>query len=158
MLMEKLKKIRKDKKMTQSELAMLCGVSRNSLVNWETGKITPKIGDIERLSLALGISPSELIEDLPRSHEEGVYTVGTGQPKGLAYWGGVADEARRVAERGNEEEMRMIEPLLAMAYKMLSSGMKKLKPSKSKEAPLGVSAYNGSHSSYAGNSLIVEPA
>lgn len=154
MFAEKLKQVRKGKRLTQTALAELCGISRNSIVNWETGKNTPKIGDIEKLSLALGLSPQELM---------GISTTDTRNedrqdnkaPKGFAYWGGVVDEARRVAERGDIEEMNSIEPLLKLAYKMLQIGIGKIKQVGTEDFRPGVSAYNGDNSNYTGNSLTV---
>lgn len=153
MFTDKLKKIRKAKKLTQTQLAELCGISRNSIVNWETGKSTPKVADIEKLSMILGISPHELMGGgTEKQQEEKV----NNEPKGYAYWGGVVDEARRAAERGDEVEMHYIEPLLHLAYELLSSGIKNMRKGKTKMPVPSVSAYNGDHSSYMGNSLTVE--
>ncbi len=158
MFMDKLKKIRKDKKLTQTQLAVLCGISRNSIVNWETGKSTPKVGDIEKLSIVLGISPQELMgvgsvdvykEALEREERT---------PKGVAYWGGIVDEARRVAERGDAVEMKTIEPLLRLAYDVLVAGIVKMKGGKPNVPLSSISAYNGDFSNYTGNSLKVGTA
>ena len=155
MLMSKLKEARKGKGMTQSELAKACGISRNSIVNWETGKNTPKLGDIEKLSAVLGISPHELMENsLEINNKEKEKTTDT-QPKGYAYWGGVIDEARKVAERGDEMEMSSIEPLLKLAYEMLLSGISRLAQNKTVNTAPNISAYNGNNSNYSGNSLTV---
>ena len=155
MFTDKLKKFRKDKKLTQTQLAALCGISRNSIVNWETGKSTPKIGDIERLSAVLGVSPQELINNSTEFHDKAVSEKISCQPKGFAYWGGVVDEARKVAERGDELEIHSIEPLLHLALEMLSVGMKSIRKGKDSKSMSNVSAYNGDHSSYTGNSLTV---
>ena len=151
MLIDKLKKIRKDKKMTQTQLAELCGISRNSIVNWETGKSTPKVADIEKLSLVLGISPHELMEGSTNLQNDGMSIQTAITPKGFAYWGGVVDEARRAAERGDEVEITQIAPLLKLAYEMLLSGVEKMKQKKTKATMPSISVYNGNHSSYTGN-------
>ena len=149
-----LKKARNDKSMNQTELAKLCGVSRNTIVNWETGKSMPKYGDVEKLSLILGISRQELMG----YDNDGAYT---GQkertPKGVAYWGGIVDETRRVVERGDTVEMKTIEPLLRLAHDVLLLGMAKLKNGASNMAVSqpSVSAYNGDFSKYSGNTLTV---
>ena len=155
MFAEKLKQVRKRKKLTQTALAELCGISRNSIVNWETGKNTPKIGDIEKLSLALGLSPQELIGISTTENHEGEDRQDNTTPKGYAYWGGIVDEARKVAERGDIEEMNSIEPLLKLAYKVLLTGIGKIKQVRTEDFRTGVSAYNGDNSSYMGNSLTV---
>ena len=155
MLTDKLKKIRKDKKLTQTQLAMLCGISRNSIVNWETGKSTPKVGDIEKLSAILGISPQELINNSTEFQDTAMSEKISNHPKGFAYWGGVVDEARKAAERGNELEIHSIEPLLHLALEMLSIGMKSIRKGKGSKSMSNVSAYNGDNSSYTGNTLTV---
>lgn len=155
MLTDKLKKFRKDKKLTQTKLAELCGISRNSIVNWETGKSTPKVGDIEKISLVLGISPRELMEGSLSVQDKETSIHEQLTPKGFAYWGGVVDEARRAAERGDEIEITQIEPLLKLAYEMLLSGVERLNKRKIKTKAHNVSAYNGNHSSYTGNTLTV---
>ncbi len=155
MFTDKLKKIRKDKKLTQTQLAELCGISRNSIVNWETGKSTPKVGDIEKLSAILGISPQELINISTGTQDNVAPEKVSSQPKGFAYWGGVVDEARKVAERGDELEIHSIEPLLHLALETLSAGMNSIRKRKGNKSTSGVSAYNGDHSSYTGNSLTV---
>ena len=158
MFANKLKMLRKNKKLTQSELAKLCGISRNSIVNWETGRSTPKIGDIQRISVIFGISPSELMEGSPKIQEESMPGQSNNNPKGFAYWGGVVDEARRAVERGDKVEISFIEPLLRLAYEMLSSGTGEQRQDKAESVVSGVSAYNGNHSSYTGNSLTVATA
>lgn len=158
MLMNKLKALRKNKGLTQSELARLCGMSRNSIVNWETGRSTPKVGDIQRISLVFGISPSELMEMPPKIQSDNDTEQDKNNPKGYAYWGGVVDEARRAVERGDELEISSIEPLLRLAYEMLSSGLGKLGQKKSGKTISRVSAYNGDNSSYTGNTLNVATA
>ena len=155
MFTDKLKKIRKDKKLTQTQLAALCGISRNSIVNWETGKSTPKVGDIEKLSAILGISPQELINNSTEIQDTAISEKTSNQPKGFAYWGGVVDEARRAAERGDEVEIHSIEPLLRLAHELLSAGMKSIRKKKGDKSMSNVSAYNGNHSSYTGNTLTV---
>ena len=140
--------------MTQTALAELCGISRNSIVNWETGKSTPKVADVERLSAVLGVSPQELMIGTKSIGEE-VFEHENKSPKGVAYWGGIVDEARRVAERGDAVEMKTIEPLLKLAYEVLVAGIVRLKGVKPNTTLPSVSAYNGDFSNYTGNSLTV---
>ena len=154
MFAEVLKKARKEKSWNQTDLANLCGVSRNTVVNWESGKSKPKLGDIEKLSFILDISQQELIG---AGNNDGHTTEEEGTPKGVAYWGGIVDETRKVVERGDAIEMKTIEPLLKLAYDILLLGMSKLKNGKSDVSGVSstVSAYNGNNSSYSGNTLTV---
>ena len=158
MLMSKLKEARKGKGMTQSELAKACGISRNSIINWETGKRAPRTVDIERLATVLGISPHDLLGGMTGTLEEGTSMVEQGQNKGentgsFAYWGKVLDEAQRVARGRNLQEIGIIIPLIKLAYETLVS-VQKHEQDKLNAAP-NISAYNGNNSNYSGNSLTV---
>ena len=62
MIKDKLATIRKSKGWTQNDLAERSGYSRSSIINWETGKRAPRTVDIERLAIALGVSPSDFLE------------------------------------------------------------------------------------------------
>ena len=55
-----LKKLREERKMTQSRLAELIGVSDKAVSRWETGKGFPDITLIEPIASSLGISVTEL--------------------------------------------------------------------------------------------------
>lgn len=58
---ERIKNIRKSKGLSQEQLAKLCGLNRNSIYNYETGKRSPKSGDLERIADALEVTPIELL-------------------------------------------------------------------------------------------------
>lgn len=53
-------KCRKDKKMTQEELAEKIGVSRKSISRWENGNTMPDYSLLDSLCSVLGISINEL--------------------------------------------------------------------------------------------------
>ncbi len=59
---ERLKKIRKDKKITQLELSEMIGLSRSSIAQYENDIYEPSIETIELLLNALQINISELFE------------------------------------------------------------------------------------------------
>lgn len=61
---QQLKKIRKRKRLSQSDLAFLVGMDRQYLYKIETAKVTPNIGTIAGLAFALGISLAELFQDI----------------------------------------------------------------------------------------------
>ena len=100
MFSEKLQRARKQRGMTQEELAEKVGVSRQALAKWESGETVP---DIDRAALTaeiLGLSLEELVE---KKEPETAYQ---GPPRGK-YLFGIADvndkgqivipkEARRV--------------------------------------------------------------
>jgi PAS domain S-box-containing protein len=65
---EKLRKIRKAKKVTQAQLAILLGKSKIIIHCWETGKRNPCDSDIRMIAQILGINISEIsnLKDLGR--------------------------------------------------------------------------------------------
>ena len=154
MLGERLIKLRKGKKWTQTDLAEQCGVSRNSIVNWETGKREPKISDIQKLAEIFNVSPHDLIGDgisLINVSPDNERT-SEAESEGLTYWVGMLDRARRAAENGNTQEIDLIVSLLKSALSILlpvgghlTDRIQGITPS--------VSAYNGNQSSYSGNVL-----
>lgn len=60
---EKIKSIRKEKGLSQEQLAEKCGLNRNSIYNYETGKRSPKSEDLENIAKALDVYVSELTMD-----------------------------------------------------------------------------------------------
>lgn len=50
---KRIAELRKRRKMLQSELAKLVGVSAVAISHWETGKATPKSGYLPKLAKAL---------------------------------------------------------------------------------------------------------
>ena len=65
-----ISELRKERKLTQEQLAEKLGVSQKSVSRWETGKNMPDMSLLQGLSLELGITVSELL-DGERSLAEG---------------------------------------------------------------------------------------
>lgn len=61
---EQIKKFRKAKNLTQTELALLVGKDRQYLYKIEKGIVKPNIVTISILALALEVSLSELFADI----------------------------------------------------------------------------------------------
>lgn len=59
---DNLKKIRKNKKMTQEDFGKLVGLSTNTVQRYELGKRQPTIETINKIAEALGVSINELID------------------------------------------------------------------------------------------------
>ncbi len=57
-----IEQMRREKNMTQAELADAVGVSKQAVSNWERGKRFPDVSLIESLSETLGVSAAELIK------------------------------------------------------------------------------------------------
>jgi transcriptional regulator with XRE-family HTH domain len=155
MIGERLIKLRKAKKLTQTDLAELCGVSRNSIVNWETEKSEPKISDIQKLAKILDASLNDLIgQEVPLISAQSQLAPKNipSESESFAYWGGVLDKTRKVAERGDIQEIDVIAPLLQSALNMLLS-VKEHFQTASNVGSASIFAYSGDNSSYAGNTL-----
>lgn len=59
---ENLKKIRLKKKLSQGDLSKSLGVDRAYISNIENGRMNPTLSTLEKISVALGISSSELLK------------------------------------------------------------------------------------------------
>ena len=58
----KLAEVRKAHGLTQERLAELSGVHRVSIARYETGKMSPTIRNLERLSIVLEVPVEDLID------------------------------------------------------------------------------------------------
>ena len=58
---EEIKKARKQKKMTQKKLAELSGIAEITIRQYEAGNYSPKMEQLQKLSLALQIPVSDLV-------------------------------------------------------------------------------------------------
>ena len=163
MLKEKLKQYRQAKGWTQDDLAKRSGYSRSSIINWEKGNRAPRTADIDRLAIVLGIQPRNLlVDDIEDTDNNNIPADAWLLPQGLgenktgnfAYWGGVLDTATNLAESNNLQQIKLVAPLLKLAYETLLKAIKHEKDSTQETSPT-VSAYNGDHSSYTGNTLTI---
>lgn len=68
---QKIKKIRKEKNITQRKLGERMGVSQQQIAQYENGKLKPKLETICRIADALEISHNTLFEAMD-PHEKGV--------------------------------------------------------------------------------------
>ena len=160
MIGDKIRQFRKSKGWKQEDLAERCGYSRSSIINWETGKRAPRADDIERLALILGVSTFELISETTPSNGASISNgvsllppgLGTGKAASVAYWGGVLDSARKLADSKDLGEIKLILPLLKLAYETLLSVNEQGKEKQISNIT-EVSAYNGNNSNYVNNTL-----
>ncbi len=60
---EKLIKLRKEKGMTQEDVAFEVGVSRQSVSKWETGDAEPNVSTLKALSKVLGVTVDYLLDE-----------------------------------------------------------------------------------------------
>ncbi len=60
---DKVRETRKRKLLTQEQLAEKAGVGVNTIIRIERNQVEPHGRTIRKLAAALGVTPSELIED-----------------------------------------------------------------------------------------------
>lgn len=61
--MERLKELRKSRKITQTELANILNVEQTTVSKWENDKTMPDIEMLKKISGYFNVSISEIIED-----------------------------------------------------------------------------------------------
>ncbi len=61
---ENIKRIRKERGLTQKELGELCGINEVQVRRYEIGKANPKIETIDRIASALGVFIADIKEDI----------------------------------------------------------------------------------------------
>lgn len=59
---ERLRAVRKEKGLTQAELAEKAGIAVNSVRLYESGKVTPKLDTIARIAGAMGLTASDFVD------------------------------------------------------------------------------------------------
>lgn len=60
---DNIRKLRKEKKLTQKQLGELCGMYESQIRKYELGKANPKLDTIRKIASALGAYMNELIVD-----------------------------------------------------------------------------------------------
>lgn len=61
--MKELRKKRKDFGYTQGQLSLACGVDRTTVTKWETGKSSPSIENLKKLSEIFNCTIDELVKE-----------------------------------------------------------------------------------------------
>lgn len=59
-----IKRLRTDNNWTQEQLAEKVGVTRATVTQWETGWSQPRMGAVQRLAGAFGVSVSEVVDNI----------------------------------------------------------------------------------------------
>ena len=60
---ERLRRLRKERLLTQQELSRMTGISQDGISQFETGKREAQPGTIKKLAEALGVEPKELMKE-----------------------------------------------------------------------------------------------
>ena len=66
---ENIKRIRERYNLTQDELGEIAGVSGGAVSTWERGTAEPRMGAVQRISDHLGISKSDIVDDVDSNVE-----------------------------------------------------------------------------------------
>lgn len=61
---ENLKRLRKERRLTQKKLGELCGLAEITIRQYEGGKYQPKIETLEKMARVLGVPIQEIKEDI----------------------------------------------------------------------------------------------
>ncbi|MCI0464798.1 MAG: helix-turn-helix domain-containing protein [Gemmataceae bacterium] len=62
----RLRRLREALGLSQSELAARCGLSIDSLQNWEQNRVRPRLSALIQLAQCLGVSLDALVADQPK--------------------------------------------------------------------------------------------
>lgn len=62
---ENIRRLRERSRMNQSELAHAIGVTRSLISQYEADLVAPRMGNVEKLALALNCKKSDIIEERP---------------------------------------------------------------------------------------------
>jgi transcriptional regulator with XRE-family HTH domain len=121
---ERLKQLRKSKKMTQDDIQGRTGLVSGHLSLLETGRIMPTIGTLEKMARALDLPLYRLFCN---GHEKPPVQVSFKRDRG---WGSTSKDARMLArfwnflQRTNETDRQI---LIAVAVQMARSKRRKIK-------------------------------
>ena len=121
-LNQTIKKLRKERGFTQEQLAEQLGVSLMTVRRWEWGSTSPNSNMLLKLTEIFAVSLEDLLTE--NTDETGVMPQKEHYKKelpGLAYWGGVADNAKTVAQRGNSEDIADVTHILMRALASLGA-------------------------------------
>ena len=59
--MDNIRKYRKERKLKQSELSLLIGVTRTAVTKWESGEVNPRTDRLLKIADALRCSVDDLV-------------------------------------------------------------------------------------------------
>ncbi|MBA7498485.1 hypothetical protein ES705_07494 [subsurface metagenome] len=69
MIINPIKKRRKEKGLTQVDLALMVGISQMYISHFETGGLVPSESNVKKITEILGISPETLNKELHQFYE-----------------------------------------------------------------------------------------
>ena len=124
-LIQTIKMLRKQKGFTQERLSELLGVSLMTVRRWEWGSTSPNSNMLLKLAEVFEIAPEELLAYDTDMNEMTVSLSTESSHKGklpnMAYWGSVADNAKNVAEYGDNNDIADVTQMLLRALASLGT-------------------------------------
>lgn len=91
---DNLVKLRKERNMTQQQLADILGVKRESVAQWEAGRVYPRMGTAIAMAEFFGLPLSEL---MGYSSEDGQSTISAQERELLEYYRSMDESSRELA-------------------------------------------------------------
>lgn len=132
---EKIVRLRKTKGMTQEELALAVGVSRQAVYKWECGQSYPEVAKLLEIKLLFGISIDDLLDDnyevaapekKKRKRTVKVVTELTAEPETVTEAEAIENDAEEaVTEAAEKEEAAVAESEPASAIEQTKKPEKK---------------------------------
>ena len=124
---ERLKKRRRDLNMSQETLAALVNVHSNTIRKWEHDTRSPDAKKLNELATALKTTVAYLLGEVENSSQKqqvdmqvnSFFSSRDNKIPNMAYWGEVADNARNVAEYGDNEDIADVAQMLKRALSSL---------------------------------------
>lgn len=132
---ERIEALMSSNRFSKAAISEQLGIGYSTLWRRLNGERNVNLDFLSKLAEVLGTTVSYLIGETDNPERVKVENVSNPissekphiePPKvstmSYAYWGGVVDEARRVVERGDMREISSVEPLLKLAYDIISAG------------------------------------
>ena len=108
---EKIAQARREKRLTQEELADRLGVSRQAVSKWESGAALPETDKLARLSGLLGVSCDYLLCDDAEEEQENA----SGRPKQEAEAAQTLNQVKVIRTRPERRLLRVLRLILIAA-------------------------------------------
>ncbi len=132
---ERIEALISSNRFSKAEISERLGIGYSTLWRRLNGERNVNLDFLSELAEVLGTTVSYLIGETDNPErvkiENVSHPISIEKPRveplkentvSYAYWGGVVDEARRVVERGDIREISSVEPLLKLAYDVISAG------------------------------------
>ena len=128
MVSSNIRRAREKKGMSQAKLALALGVKENTVWRWENNKSTPNASTIVNIADVLDSTPAELLSAKNPEQVQQTPVQQEHKPTDFAYWGSILNETRNAIDRGDAQEISLIEIFLNSAREMIIDSRKQEGP------------------------------